>query len=119
MIRRLAGPLLLLHAVACTHRGQLSADASELARGQAVSARTASGDEVEGTVVKGPLGSYVVHSRGEAALLGVGVLGGIGVLVGAAGGAAGGASLEYAVPAQYPASGSACTAGPCGSTGRR
>lgn len=156
MIRRVASALFLLHAVACTHRGQLSADASELARGQEVAARTISGEEVEGTVVKGPLGgyrvrlerprrelelselrtisresvprgaldglligaamgvvagallgagsydgsSYVVDNRGESALLGAGILGGVGVLVGAAGGAAGGASLEYAVPAQ-------------------
>ncbi|HEY8143142.1 MAG TPA: hypothetical protein VIG06_10735 [Kofleriaceae bacterium] len=41
-----------------------------------------------------------MDSRGEAALLGAGMAGGVGALVGAAGGAAGGASLEYAVPAQ-------------------
>jgi hypothetical protein len=156
MTRRLAAALLLLHAAACAHRGRLSADASELERGQRVSARTVSGEDIEGTVVKGPLGGYrvrlerprrelelsalrtisresrprgaldglliggavgvvagallgagtydgsdiVVHSRGDAALLGAGMLGGLGLLVGAAGGAVGGASLEYAVPAQ-------------------
>jgi hypothetical protein len=55
---RTAAAVHVLFFLGCTHRGQLSADGAELAAGQVVSARTVAGAEVEGTVVKGPLGGY-------------------------------------------------------------
>lgn len=154
MLRTSAGALVLFF-LGCTHRGQLSADGAELAAGQVVSAQTVSGAEVEGVVVKGPLGGYrirlaqprrelelgelrtvsrqsaargaldglliggavgllagvllgaaqdepgyVAKTRGEAMLLGAAMVGGAGVVVGAAGGAVGGATYEYAMPAR-------------------
>jgi len=148
---------LAVLAAGCTHRQELAADGSPLEVGHAVTARPRAGGEVDGVIVKGPLGGYrvrlerprrelelgeltslrresvgrgaldglliglatgvvlggvlgaatwdedsysVVHSRLEATLLGAAMLGGVGGLVGTAGGAAGQATYEYALPAQ-------------------
>ncbi|HEU5059350.1 MAG TPA: hypothetical protein VFU21_22610 [Kofleriaceae bacterium] len=62
MHRSLAGALAALAVVlGCTHRARLSGDAAELSVGQRVTARTVAGDQVEGAIVKGPLGGYRVR----------------------------------------------------------
>jgi len=58
---RVAAALVLLIAAGCTHRQELAADGSPLEVGQTVTAHTRDGAEVDGVIVKGPLGGYRVR----------------------------------------------------------
>ena len=50
-----------LGLTACTHRQQLPASGEGLDVGDQVAARTTGGEDVDGTIVKGPLGGYRVR----------------------------------------------------------
>src|SRR6185503_10060403 len=52
---------LAVLAAGCTHREELAADGSPLEVGHAVTARPRAGGEVDGVIVKGPLGGYRVR----------------------------------------------------------